>query len=47
MDEIVCSINNLQDEFDENDSEIETVARDCIGEIERCFNTRNDFKNFL
>lgn len=47
MDEIICSINNLQDEFDENDSEIETVARDCIGEIERCFNTRNDFKNFL
>ena len=32
MDEITCSINNLQDEFDENDSEIETVARDCIGE---------------
>ena len=32
MDEIICSINNLQDEFDENDSEIETVARDCIGE---------------
>lgn len=23
--------NNLQEEFDENDSEIETVARDCIG----------------
>lgn len=32
MDEIICSINNLQDEFDENDSEIETVDRDCIGE---------------
>ncbi|WP_414697434.1 DUF5713 family protein [Peptacetobacter sp. AB845] len=32
MDEIICSINNLQDEFDENDSEIETVARECIGE---------------
>ena len=31
MDEIICSINNLQDEFDENDSEIETVARDSIG----------------
>lgn len=25
-------LNELQDEFDENDSEIETVARDCLGE---------------
>ena len=32
LDEVVCTINDLQDEFDENDSEIETVARDCIGE---------------
>lgn len=32
LDEAVCTINDLQDEFDENDSEIETVARDCIGE---------------
>ena len=32
LDEAVCAINGLQDEFDENDSEIETVARDCIGE---------------
>ena len=32
LDEAVCAINELQDEFDENDSEIETVARDCIGE---------------
>lgn len=31
LDEITCAINDLQDEFDENDSEIETVARDCIG----------------
>lgn len=31
LDEAVCGINNLQDEFYENDSEIETVARDCIG----------------
>lgn len=31
LDEIVCAINDLQEEFDENDSEIETVARDCIG----------------
>ena len=32
LDEMVCAINDLQEEFDENDSEIETVARDCIGE---------------
>lgn len=31
-DEVVCAINDLQEEFDENDSEIETVARECIGE---------------
>ena len=31
LDEAVCGINDLQDEFFENDSEIETVARDCIG----------------
>ena len=30
LDEAVCSINDLQEEFDENDSEIETVARECI-----------------
>ena len=32
LDEAVCGINDLQEEFDENDSEIETVARDFIGE---------------
>lgn len=32
LDEAVRGINDLQAEFDENDSEIETVARDCIGE---------------
>ncbi len=32
LDEAVCAINDLQEEFEENDSEIETVARDCIGE---------------
>ena len=32
LDEAVCGINDLQDEFFENDSEIETVARDCIGD---------------
>ena len=31
LDEAVCGINDLQEEFDENDSEIETVARDSIG----------------
>ena len=31
LDEVVCAINDLQEEFDENESEIETVARDCIG----------------
>lgn len=30
LDEAVCNINDLQEEFDENDSEIETVARECI-----------------
>ena len=30
LDEVVCAINDLQEEFDENDSEIE-VARDSIG----------------
>ena len=32
LDEVVCAINHRQYEFEENDSEIETVARDCIGE---------------
>ena len=31
LDEMTISINNLQEEFEENDSEIETVARDSIG----------------
>ena len=30
LDAAVCGINDLQEEFDENDSEIETVARECI-----------------
>lgn len=30
LDKMTISINDLQDEFDENDSEIETVARDSI-----------------
>lgn len=32
LDEMTLKINDLQEEFDENDSEIETVARDSIGE---------------
>ena len=32
LDEAVEGINDLQAEFDQNDSEIETVARDTIGE---------------
>ena len=32
LDEAVCGINYLQEEFDENNSEIETVARECIAE---------------
>lgn len=30
LDEAVGGINDLQEEFDEHDSEIETVARECI-----------------
>ena len=30
LDEAVCGINDLQQGFDENDSELETVARECI-----------------
>lgn len=30
LDEMTLAINDLQEEFDENDSEIETVARDSI-----------------
>lgn len=30
LDEMTLAINELQEEFDENDSEIETVARDSI-----------------
>ena len=30
LDKAVCGINDLQEEFDEHDSEIETVARECI-----------------
>ena len=33
LDEAVCGINDLQEEFDENDSEIETVARECMRQL--------------
>lgn len=32
FDEMTLAINDLQEEFEENDSEIETVARESIGE---------------
>lgn len=32
FDEMTLAINDLQAEFEENDSELETVARDSIGE---------------
>lgn len=32
FDEMTLAINDLQDEFEENDSEIETGARESIGE---------------
>ena len=32
LDKMTLGINALQEEFDENDSEIETVARESIGE---------------
>ena len=32
LDEMTLAINDMEEEFEENDSEIETVARDSIGE---------------
>lgn len=32
FDDMTLAINDLQDEFEDNDSEIETAARDSIGE---------------
>lgn len=32
LDEMTLGINDLQEEFEDNDSEIETAARDSIGE---------------
>lgn len=42
FDEMTININNLQEEFYENDSEIETVARECIAmDIEYIINYFN------
>lgn len=35
FDEMTLAINDLEEEFENNDSEIETVARDSIGETVR------------
>lgn len=35
FDKMTLAINDLEEEFEENDSEIETVARDSIGETVR------------
>ena len=32
FDEMTLAVNDLQEEFEDNDSEIETMARDSIGE---------------
>lgn len=32
LDKATCAINDLQEEFEENDSELETVARESIGD---------------
>ena len=51
FDEMTISINNLQEEFYENDSEIETVARECIAldvqYILDYFNVHIDIKEAL
>lgn len=42
LDELASGINELQDEFYENDSEIETIARDSIAEaVEHILNYYN------
>lgn len=47
----MIAINDLQDEFDENDSEIETVARESIGETIRniieCFELEVDDETLM
>jgi hypothetical protein len=51
LDEMTVAINDLQEEFDENDSEIETIARDSIavtiGHIMEWFNIAIDMETAL
>jgi hypothetical protein len=51
FDEIIIGINDLQEEFDENDSEIETVARESIGQtvidIIKHFNLEIDVETLM
>ena len=51
FDKIIIGINNLQDEFYENDSEIETVARESIGQtledIIKHFNLNVDVETLM
>jgi len=51
FDEITIGINNLEEEFHENDSEIETVARDSIGitviNIIKHFNLNSDVETLI
>jgi hypothetical protein len=51
LDEMTIAINNLQEDFEENDSEIETVARDSIGttieEILRYFDIDIDIEEAI
>ena len=51
LDKAVCGINDLQDEFYENDSEIDTVERDCLGVnvayILKCFGIPLDMEEAI
>jgi hypothetical protein len=51
FDEITVGINDLEEEFGENDSEIETVARDSIGQtvidIIKHFNVEVDVETLI
>jgi len=51
FDEITCAINDLEDEFLEHDSEIETVARDSIAltviDILDVYNVKLDIEDAL
>ena len=47
LDEAVCGINDLQEEFDENDSEIETVARNVSRQLWPTFWSGSAFRLIL